>query len=434
MNRPFLLSTLLFCFSFNLFAQPDTLRLKGSKKVGALAFDGSSGVIQFRNMGANNPWQDTKKPLRKLPEGWSEFYRKDFWFQAPQFAFQNYKAGKMSEERIAGLMESWEFDTIRLSKNEIRCSIDMVYRRNEGGEVEYALDLDGDMDFSNEKVYQSLPGEIYDSLELRNIVIENAPKVYYEVSTSLGVVQDSIPLVIGLHEAEAYGEFLVYYMPEYREVIYQQDTLIVRCDRPDFKDIEASQKKTIGSEQFGIAGEKLSAGDIIQLASEWYKIKNYDRGKEELVLTTVDAMVDTVHPQAGFYAPDFTIQNHLNGEALSLDQFEGKFLILDFWGTWCTGCVQALPEFVEFHNKLKGKPVEILSVACFSDGTNFNKLREKHGMNWLHAWQTQDVGILEDYQVSGYPVYFLIGPDGKILNRTLFLSELEKNLLAHLQE
>lgn len=434
MYRPFLFSAFLFCFSFNLFAQPDTLRLKGSKKVGALAFDGSSGVIQFSHMGANNPWQDTKKPLRKLPEGWSEFYRKDFWFQAPQFAFQNYKAGNMTEDRLSGLMESWEFDTINLHPEEIRCYANMVYRQNESGDVEYALDSDGDMDFSDERVFIPHAAEIYDSLEIRDSVIRNSPKLYFEISTSKGVVSDSVPFVIGLHSSENYGEYMVDYNPEYREVVYKSDTLIIRGDRVDFFSIEVCHKKTIGTEQFGVAGEKFKSGDLIKLASDWYKIESYDRGKEELVLTTVDAKVDTIHPQPGFYAPDFSLQNHLNGEDLSLDEFRGKYLILDFWGTWCTGCVQALPGFVELHKKMIEKPVEILSIACFSDETNFNKLREKYGMDWLHAWQTQNVGIVKDYQVSGYPVYFLIDPEGKILNRTLFLSEIEKNLEAQLEK
>ena len=64
----------------------------------------------------------------------------------------------------------------------------------------------------------------------------------------------------------------------------------------------------------------------------------------------------------GQMAPDFTLKD-IDGKSLSLSSLRGKYVIIDFWGTWCIWCVRGMPKMKEYYNKYSDK-MEILGVDC----------------------------------------------------------------------
>lgn len=118
---------------------------------------------------------------------------------------------------------------------------------------------------------------------------------------------------------------------------------------------------------------------------------------------------------AGVVAPDFTL-NDLNGKPLALSSLKGKYVVLDFWGTWCVWCVRGIPKMKEYYNKYKGK-FEILSIDCNDSQEKWKAGVKKYELPWLHVYQPAkgDVQTTDLYAIQGFPTKILIGPDGKII-------------------
>ncbi len=116
---------------------------------------------------------------------------------------------------------------------------------------------------------------------------------------------------------------------------------------------------------------------------------------------------------AGVEAPNFTL-NDLNGKPLSLASLKGKYVLLDFWGTWCIWCVRGIPKMKEYYNKYKGK-YEILSIDCNETQDKWKAGVKKYELPWLNVYCPNNATVLEDYGITGFPTKILIGPDGKIV-------------------
>jgi len=123
----------------------------------------------------------------------------------------------------------------------------------------------------------------------------------------------------------------------------------------------------------------------------------------------------------GAPAPDFSLMDIENeGNTFTLASFKGRYVMLDFWATWCTVCVMEIPGVQAAYAKYKDKGFEILSVTADSKADLVRQFRKKPGtpMPWKHAFgggKPHDNPIDKAYHVDGYPSYFLIGPDGKIV-------------------
>ena len=116
---------------------------------------------------------------------------------------------------------------------------------------------------------------------------------------------------------------------------------------------------------------------------------------------------------AGVVAPDFTL-NDINGKPLSLSSLRGKYVILDFWGSWCGWCIKGFPEMKKYYEKYKGK-FEILGIDCNDTEQKWKDAVKKNELPWLHVYNTRDSKVLGDYGVNGFPTKIIVGPDGKIV-------------------
>lgn len=111
-------------------------------------------------------------------------------------------------------------------------------------------------------------------------------------------------------------------------------------------------------------------------------------------------------------APDFTL-NDINGNALSLSSLKGKYVILDFWGSWCGWCVKGIPQMKAYYEKYKGQ-FEILGIDCNESEDAWKKGVAKYELPWLHVYNPRTSNVLSSYNIKGFPTKYLIDPDGNI--------------------
>ncbi|RZM29842.1 MAG: AhpC/TSA family protein [Pedobacter sp.] len=131
--------------------------------------------------------------------------------------------------------------------------------------------------------------------------------------------------------------------------------------------------------------------------------------------------------QAGGPAPDFT-KLDLNGKPVSLSQFKGKYVLLDFWGSWCAPCRAANPHLKELYTKYSAKGFEILGIASekVSGQAQAEKVWkeavEKDGLNWTNVLNNEasmKLDVVQLYNIEGYPTQILLDKEGKIVKRWL---------------
>lgn len=116
-------------------------------------------------------------------------------------------------------------------------------------------------------------------------------------------------------------------------------------------------------------------------------------------------------------APDFTL-NAIDGKPLTLSSLRGKYVILDFWGSWCPWCIKGFPKMKEYYQKYQGK-FEILGIDCNDPEETWKKAVAQYELPWLHVYHPQEASVLSDYGIQGFPTKIIIGPDGKIVNTVI---------------
>jgi peroxiredoxin len=131
----------------------------------------------------------------------------------------------------------------------------------------------------------------------------------------------------------------------------------------------------------------------------------------------------------GAPAPNFT-QNDVNGKAMSLSDFKGKYVLVEFWASWCSPCRAEGPNLLKQYARFKNKGFEILGVSVDSDKAKWLEAIKKDGLTWpqisdLKGW---DNDARKVYGISGVPANFLISPEGKIIGSHLMGEKLNKKL------
>ncbi len=133
----------------------------------------------------------------------------------------------------------------------------------------------------------------------------------------------------------------------------------------------------------------------------------------------------------GAMAPEFS-QNDTRGLPLKLSAFKGKYLLIDFWASWCGPCRQASPTMVRLFNKYKTRNFTILGVSLDRPGAKDDWLAaiKNDGLVWSHVSDLQfwNNSVAQLYSVSAIPSNFLLDPTGKIIARDLRGVDLENKL------
>ncbi len=155
-------------------------------------------------------------------------------------------------------------------------------------------------------------------------------------------------------------------------------------------------------------------------------------------VTAAHAQYENTAIKIGQVAPDLMFQTP-EGKMLTLKEVnKDRYVLVDFWASWCGPCRRANPELVQLYKEYNGKPLKgakkgfaIYSVSLDKNADAWKKAISDDGLVWsshvsdLGGWSSKSAEI---YGVSFVPQAFLIGPDGKVVGKYMLGGEVAKDL------
>lgn len=191
-------------------------------------------------------------------------------------------------------------------------------------------------------------------------------------------------------------------------------------------------KKTSSVTPFVLLVTSQLSQDILLLEKRFNQLN--DVAQQSLYGKMLKDMIDDGKVGAvGTDALDF-IQNDTTGKPVSLSSFRGKYVLVDFWASWCGPCRQENPNVVETYHRFKNKNFTVLGVSLDKSKASWIQAIKDDNLPWTHVsdlkyWSN---AVAVKYRIQSIPRNFLVDPSGKIVAKDLrgpYLSQKLEELL-----
>ena len=389
------------------------------------------GFSQLGNARKNEPsWDKVNSYVlaKGIPENWSNVETSLVWLNTHQFIYQNFLAGNLTKTHYDSLQKSWRWipDTTKLSEKPIKC---YVYTTRgfdtKSGKWAVLIDTNNNLDFSDETPVYPIP------IDPKNPYAYGKPSVVqYEVYQHGNVVKTTIPMVV-----KTLGSDFFYNFPQHAETTLNRNgkeyqlAVVSGFTNPNFEHSNFVEISSISSGQRVNDDQLVPEGDDVVLGGIRYKNKGVDFYNNVLRLIPItdtdeekEYSLQAGHPFRPFTAREFTTKR-----PIALADYTGKYVYIDFWGTWCQGCVEDMPVLKRLYQDVDKTRFEFIGIVADSPD-KLGQFIKKKGIRWPQILSDTSNQLIDIYGVTGFPTSVLIDPNGMVIARNLRGEELADTL------
>lgn len=394
-----------------------------------LNFHEGSGPFEYLNFPIR--WNDTSiafkntyPEFRGIPQNLKNIKRGIICFDRDQYVYQNFINGKIDKERFNKIKDQSmsPFNEKELVKRTIKCYVSLISATNELNENICIIDQNNNYDFSDDKPFL-IPRD--DTISEENFD-KYLKKIDCERVLNGRVIKDTVPILIVKS-----GSFLKFSVAQYATATLKSKNKNYKLAVCPLYFYGRTWKQTemvllTDSLKRKKAALNLIVNDdgFITIGNKTYQYKGVEIDKNLLSLQKVSSSHE-FSAQIGFHAPLFTDNNLSTGKDISLQSFRGKYVLIDFWGTWCKPCRAQLPNLVELNNSVDTSRFVLISIASHDYLDSLKKVIAKEKMNWPQILSDK---ITSDYHVSAFPTNLLINPSGVVMAKNLSMDDLKQKL------
>lgn len=382
-----------------------------------------------------------------IPKDIEEYVVRSIQLQPAQYYWNKYLIGEINKERFDKIADYYKIDTTKLSNSQVDCEVLFLIGTKSDKRI-IIIDTDNDEDFGNEEILEYE----YPLTKERQKEIENTLPIvsvqynYFENKKLLAKVtkikpspyKGSLEITFNTDNETEKKYYLFASFPEYKK------------GHIDLKGLDYDIFVSNRFSRVNYAGERLSVfitpqsdslpselkgdipyeiGDVFNVKGHDYLIDSVTNWGDKIFIKYVGENTKPVGITEGYYMPKFEAK-HLDNSVFELKQHHDKYILLDFWGTWCNPCIKLIPELKKINSEYSNDKFILVSVAYDSDPKKVADFISRENMDWEHIFVSQNQenknSLIEKLKISSYPSTILIDPDGKIIARNKTMNELEE--------
>lgn len=389
--------------------------------------EGGYGPFPFRPFtgcpstdGNDTNWGKTYSRIKNIPADWTSVKKYEVVVDIKQVVYQSYFSGDISEDFYKHLQQEWKWtpDTAALSRVPLRVQIAFVEGVDASGRTMLMVDADNDGDMAGETPFAPRDFTYPSAYEPDNIVY-----AAYDRLSKGRIVADTLPLNIGYNR-----DFKRYFhnYPQYltgeldgEKLFVCTDQFLNMLNKQAYVMVESAMPSGEGDNP----DDYISATDeYITVAGKIYKNAGYDPDKEVLVLEKMEAMPGTLYSTSkGTILPPFSGMDFVTRKPVALEDYRGKYVLVDVWSVTCGPCLQEMPAMKKLYDSLDKSKIEFIGLVYNSaaKGPALQNHIDRFGINWPQLLDGENKGLLDPYGVDTLPTLWLIGPDGTIVGKNL---------------
>lgn len=379
-------------------------------------------------------WIKTYLPIKGIPKNWKNTAKAMVWLDGYQLVYQNYISGNITKEWYKSLQTSWQWkpDEQKLSKKPIKCYVYTIWGTDPTGNKMVMVDTNNNLDFSDEKAF--LP-EVHD-FKTNALSTRNHRMVNYEIYQHGKITAAHIPIVIKKFKEFSGG--LAFNFPQFAKTQLikngkKHEIAIINSGMTsaNFEITSIIEITDIDKAKQFYRKDLIQPNENITLgngAGVKYKNKGVDLYNNVLQLEAIAPEVVEYSMQKGYPFQPFTAKEFLTKKPISLADYKGKYVYVDFWGTWCRGCVEDIPNLVKIYKGLDKKRFEFVGIVGEDTPERLKKFIDKNDVTWPQILSDKNNKLVEQYKVTGYPKTVLLDPTGKVIAKDLRGKALETKL------
>lgn len=163
-------------------------------------------------------------------------------------------------------------------------------------------------------------------------------------------------------------------------------------------------------------GNRYMTGDIVLLGTTKFQFERVSAFGDSLILSQLSSQADVYGAKVGFLSPTFLGKDILSGDSVPVKKNHGKYVVLDFWGTWCAPCLKILPNLKNMHSSINSQKVVMIGICYDNDVKKVAQFIKEKKIDWPQLFDSQLNSTLgKMFEISAYPSFIVIDPSGKII-------------------